>query len=185
MQHADIDRALMRGAELRQQTLRRVLLREAHAVHDDVQAAPRKRDRFRAAAEHFHQLRQGEFARNAGLGVVVAANDEGLDPRLVQAAELVREKARGLHRSLLAVVEVAGDQERVDLLSKRELDHGGKGFARRSADHLRKRRLAQRQSAQRRVKVDIGGVNESEGHSFLGVTAGADEVTAETPHHGG
>ncbi len=144
-----------------------MLLGEAHAVHDDVEAAARERDRFGATAEHFHQLRQGELPRDAGFCVVVAANDEGPDPRLVQAPELIREKARGLHRGLLAVVEVAGDQERVDLLGKAELDHGGEGFARRAADQLGKRRLAQRQSAQRRIEVDVGGVNESERHGRI------------------
>ena len=129
-----------------------MLLGEAHAVHDDVEAAPRERHRFRASAEHFHRFRQSQLAGDAGFGVVIAANDEGPDLRLVQAAELIREKARGLHRGLLAVVEVAGDQERVDLFGKAEVDDGGKGFARRAADQLGERRLAQRQGAQRRVR---------------------------------
>ena len=40
-------------------------------------------------------------------------------------------------------------------------------LARRSADQPGERRLAQRQRAQRRIEVDVGGVNESERHERI------------------
>jgi len=43
----------------------------------------------------------------------------------------------------------------------------GRRSARRSADQLGERRLAQRQSAQRRIEVDVGRVSESERHGRL------------------
>jgi hypothetical protein len=49
-------------------------------------------------------------------GVVVASDDEDLDVRRIQAAELLGEKARRLHRGLLAIIKIAGEQERVYLL---------------------------------------------------------------------
>ena len=73
--------------------------------------------------------------------VVVAADDEGLDARLVEPPQLIDKKARRLHRRLFAVVEVAGDQERVDLFRKAEIDHGDKGFSRRPANQLRELRI--------------------------------------------
>ena len=100
-----------------------MLLGEADAVHRDVE----RRRGVSATAS----ARPPKTLTNSGsvssrvmreLGVVIAANDEGPDPRLVQAPQLVGEKARGLHRGLLAVVEVAGDHERVDLLGKAEVD---------------------------------------------------------------
>ena len=67
---------------------------------------------------------------------MIAANDEGLDARLVEPPQLVDKKARRLHRRLFAVVKVAGDQERIDLFRKAQIDHGDKGFSRRPADQL-------------------------------------------------
>jgi hypothetical protein len=52
-----------------------------------------------------------------------------------------------LHRGLPAVVEVVGDQKRVDLLGER--------------------RVAQRERAQRRIAVNVGGVDESERHERI------------------
>ena len=77
----------------------------------DVERAGRDRDRFGATAEHLHRFRQGQFAGDARFGVVVAADDEGRDPGLMQPSQLIGEKARRLHRGLIAVVEVAGDQQ--------------------------------------------------------------------------
>ena len=95
--------------------------------------------------------------------------------------QLVGEKARRLHRGLLAVIEVAGDQERVDLLDEAEIDDGREGLARRAADELGKRRLAQRQRAQRRIEMNVGGMNESERHGrSSGSPPNSGEVTAST-----
>ena len=110
MQHADIDGAGRRLAKLRQQALGRVLLGEAHAVDRDVESAGPDRHSVGAAGEHLHGFRQGQFACDAQFGVMVAADDEGRDFGLMQPSQLIGEKARRLHRRLIAVVEVAGDQ---------------------------------------------------------------------------
>ena len=126
---------------------------------------PRPSDTVSARpAKTLTEFGQGQFPGDARLGVVIAANDEGLDARLVEPSQLVGEKARRLHRRLFAVVEVAGDHERVDLLRQAEIDHGDKGFSRRPADQLGQLRIAQRQRRQRRIEVDVGGMNESESH---------------------
>ena len=113
------------------------------------------------------EFRQRKLVGDARFRVVIAANDKGPNPGFVQPPQLIGEKAGSLHRGLFAVVEVAGDQESVDLLGKAEINHVGEGFSRRPADQLGKRRLAQRQGAQRRIEVDVGGMNESERHGRI------------------
>ena len=120
------------------------------------------------------------------LGVVIAANDEGLDARLVEPPELVGEKPRRLHRCLFAIVEVAGDHECVDLLRQAEIDHGDKGFSRRPADQLGQLGIAQRQRRERRIEMDVGGMNESESHGpNRALDSEAGEVIAGGPDGGG
>ncbi len=166
VQHADIDGALVGRAELGQQAFGRVLLGEADAMHRDIKPAAAKDDRLCAPGEDLDRFRKRQLPRDARLGVMIAANDENRDPRLVQPPQLVGEKAGGLHRRLLAVVKVAGDHERVDLLRKAEVDDRNESLARRPANEAGKLRLAQRQRAQGRVEVDVGGMNESERHGF-------------------
>ena len=178
MQHADVDRAIGGTAELRQQAFRRVLVLEADPMHGDVERPTAQRHGLGPSLEDLYRLRQHQLVGDAGFGVVIAANDESLDSGLVQAAKLIRQKACGLHRGLLAVIEVAGDQKRVDLLRKAKLDHGGEGFPRRSADQVGERRLAQRQGAQRRIEVDVGCVDELEGHGESSGSPRFGEVTA-------
>ena len=137
-------------------------------MHRDLEPAARERHCFRAPGEDLDRFGQGQLPGDAGLGVVIAANEEGRDARLVEPPQLIGEKARRLHRRLLAVVEVAGDQERVDLFRKAEIDHGDKGFSRRPADQIGEFGIAQRQRRQRRIEVDVGGMNESEGHCLIG-----------------
>ncbi len=168
MHHADVHGPRSRRAELRQEAFWRVLLREAHAMHRDVDPAPRERSRFRAAGEDLHRFGQGQLPRDAGFCVVIAANEEGRDARLVEPSQLIGEKPRRFHRRLLAVVEVAGDQKRVDLFGKAEVDHGDESFSRRPANQTSQFGIAQRERRQRRIEVDVGGVNESEGHGLIG-----------------
>ena len=80
-----------------------------------LEPAAGERHDFRAPGKDLDQLGQGQLPGDAGLRVVVAADDEGLDTRLVEPPQLIDKKARRFHRRLLAVVEVAGDHERVDL----------------------------------------------------------------------
>ena len=125
-------------------------------------------DGIRAPGKDLDRFGQGQLPGDARLCVVVAANDKRRDARLVKPSQLIGEKPRRLHRRLLAVVEVAGDQQRIHLFRKAQIDHGDKGFSRRPANEIGEFRVAQRQRRQRRIKVDVGCVNESEGHSLIG-----------------
>ena len=119
-------------------------------------------------AKTLTEFRQGQFPGDARLRVMVAANDKRCDARLVEPSQLIGEKPGRLHRRLLAVIEVAGDQERIHLFRKAQIDHGDKGFSRRPANEIGEFGVAQRQRRQRQIKVDVGCVNESEGHSLIG-----------------
>ena len=97
-----------------------------------------------------------KFLRYLRQGVVVAPDDEDFDVCGIQAAELLGEKARGLHRGLLAVIEVAGQQERAYLLVEAQVDDTGENLAAGVADEFREPRIAQSERTQRRVEVNIG-----------------------------
>ncbi len=164
MQDADIDAPWRGRAKLRQQAFGGVLVGEAHAMHHDLERAAAERRRFRPAGENLDRLGQGQLFRDAGLGVVIAANDECCDSRLIEPPELVGEETRGLHRRLLAVVEIAGDDKCVNLFRKAEIDDGDERLPRRSPNQFGKFRVAQRQRRKRRIEVDVGRMDEAEGH---------------------
>ena len=124
--------------------------------------------RLAASAEYFHALRHDEFARNPRLGVVIAAHDEGPNPCLVQPPQLRGEEQRRLHRRLVAIVEVAGDHERVHRFVEAQIDDVGERLAGGVAEQPGEIGVAQRQRAQRRVEMDIGRVDEAEGHGSEG-----------------
>jgi hypothetical protein len=65
---------------------------------------------------------------------MIAAHDIDLYPRLAQPVHLEREKLRRLHRRLLAVIEVAGENQCVDLLLDTQIDDIDEGLTRRAAD---------------------------------------------------
>ena len=69
-------------------------------------------------------------------------------PASCEPAELFGEEPRRLHRGLVAVVEVSGEQERVDLLVEAKVDDADEGAPRRVADQLRQVGIAQRERAQ-------------------------------------
>jgi hypothetical protein len=81
---------------------------------------------------------------------VVAPDDEDLDIGGIQAAQLLGEKARPLHRDRLAVIKVAGQQERAYLLVKAHVDDTRENLAAGVADEFREPRIAQSERTQRR-----------------------------------
>ena len=79
---------------------------------------------------------------------MVAADDEDSNAGLAEPPELFGEKTRRLHRGLVAIVEISGDQERVDLLVQAKVDHPDEGTPGGVADQLRQVGMAQRKRAQ-------------------------------------
>jgi len=90
---------------------------------------------------------------------VVPVDDEGLDPRRVQAAQLAPEGQPGLHRAVPGVEQVPRQHQEAGLLPQAEVHHPGEGSKRRVRERVRPRAGVE---AERRVEVQIGGVDEAE-----------------------
>jgi hypothetical protein len=112
---------------------------------------------------------------------VIAADEKDADAGLVQPAQLVGEEARRLHRGLLAVIEIAGDHQRIDPLGKGEIDDADKGLPRRVADQAGEISIAQRQRAQRRIEMDVGGMDETKGGDRGSPRQGMAKLAREGP----
>ena len=167
VQQADVHGTLDRRLEFGEQAFRRVMVGEADAVDDDGLIAVPDRDRASAAAEDRDRVRVGKFLGDLGHRVVIAADDEHLDAGLVQGVDLVGEEAGGLHGGLLAVVQVAGEQQGVDLFVEAEADDGNKGPPGGVADEIGERRVAQGQGTQGRGEGQVGGMHETKTHAGL------------------
>src|SRR4051812_17371134 len=113
-------------------------------------ATPRDLDGVGPAAEQVDVFGKDEFLCYLGKGVVVAPDDEDLNAYLVQTAELLGEKARRLHRGLLAVVKIAGQQERIYLFVEAQVDDTRENLPAGVADEFRQPRIAQSERTQRR-----------------------------------
>ena len=118
VQQPDIHRVGNLRFEASEQAFRGVGLGETDAVDSNGKDAPLALHghRRRAAAEDSDRVREDQLPGDPGQGVVVAADDEHPHPSLVQPVDLIGKEPGGLHRSLLAVVEVAREQQGVHLL---------------------------------------------------------------------
>lgn len=76
---------------------------------------------------------------------MVAADDEDTDAGLMQPPDLLGQEPRRLHRGLVAVIEIAGQKQRVDLLVETEVDDAHESTAGRVPDQVGETRIAQRQ----------------------------------------
>ena len=76
---------------------------------------------------------------------MTAADNEDLDLRLVQLADLVGKEAGCLHRRLLAVVQVARQQQGIDLFADAEVHNPDERSSRGVADETRECGVAQRE----------------------------------------
>jgi hypothetical protein len=75
---------------------------------------------------------------------VIAANDEDADAGLMEPADLRGKESRGLHGGLVAVIEVAGEDQRIDLIGKAQVNDALEGSARGIPDQLSEAGVAQR-----------------------------------------
>src|SRR5690348_12091504 len=151
MHQADVYRALYGGPVPGEETLRRLRLRKAKTVHHDrqVSALAGDLDGVGPSAEQMHAFRKDELLGDLRQRIVIASNDEDFDACGMQTAKLLGEKTRRLHRGLLAVVEVAGEQECVHLLIETQVDDTHKHLPAGVADELGEPRIAQSERAQR------------------------------------
>ncbi len=104
-------------------------------------------------------------------------------PNVMQTLHLIGEEPRRRHRGLVAVVEVARQQERIHLLGDAEVDDAHEGLARGVADQRGELGIAQRERAERRIEMDVGGVDEAIGHelSMIFGSEPCDPLSTATP----
>ena len=95
---------------------------------------------------------------------MVAADLEHADASLMQACHLRGQEARRLHRRLVAIIKIAGDDECVDTLCKAKIDYGDERLSAGVADKLGEFGVTQRQRTQRRVEMNVGRVYELKCH---------------------
>ena len=107
-----------------------------------------------------HQARHRDAEREHLRRVVVAADGDDLDALPQQAAELLDQELAGAPVLPVAVVEVAGEEDELDLPLEGEVDHVDDGVAGGAADAL-DRGLGV-QALQGAVEVQVGGVEEAE-----------------------
>ena len=69
--------------------------------------------------------------------IVIAANGIDGDVCLVQPLHLTGQKSCRLHRRLVAIVKIAGNHQRIDLLLEAQIDDGDQRLSCRPADQLR------------------------------------------------
>ena len=71
-----------------------------------------------------------QLAREHAFRVVVATDHEDRDPGIVEALHLADQEGGRLHAAHIAIVEITGDQEGVDVFFEAEIDNALKGTVR-------------------------------------------------------
>ena len=97
---------------------------------------------------------------------MIAVDDEGLDPLLIQARQPVPESHLGLHGPIRAVVHVPGDDHEGSVLRYAEFDQVGVRLVGGVFQALGYPRLVLEQALERAVYVQVCCVYESEGLHF-------------------
>ena len=135
---------------------------EADAVDDHV--AVLYRSCSAASAEDVNAVRQRQVLGDNRLRIVVPADHEDPNARLGQPVHLGAEEHRGFHAPEIAVVEIAGNHQCIDLFLEAEIDGSFESLSGGTANHSSDFGIAQRERPQRRVEMNIGGMDEAERH---------------------
>ncbi|GLS35709.1 hypothetical protein GCM10010869_12980 [Mesorhizobium tianshanense] len=95
---------------------------------------------------------------------MVSADLENPDTGLVEASHLRRQEPSRFHRSLIAIIKIAGNDKCVDTLRKAEIDNGDKRLATGVSDEFGKIGVSHRKGTERRVEMNIGRMYEAKCH---------------------
>ena len=107
-----------------------------------------------------------ESSFDDGPRVVVALNDEDADAVLVEELHLFANVNRRVKVGTVFVVEVAGDQQKVNLFVDCQLNEIVERLARGDAQGFGRSTFVLIEILQRAVEMDIGSMDELE-HAFL------------------
>jgi len=99
-----------------------------------------------------------DFAGDRVFGVVIALDIKHRDPGGPQSFKLPHQKGRGFRAALCSIVKVTSDQEGRNALGERRIDDPDKSGPCRGLDVCAQGFIAKRQGCQRRVEVNVSGV---------------------------
>lgn len=117
--------------------------------------------RLGTSAEQLGRLRKHEFLGDPCDGIMVSTDDEDADTGLVQTPELLGQEAGRLHRGLVAIIEIAGDHQGIDVFVQAQIDDPNESAPRRIADQLRQLGIAQCERAEWGVQMNVRCVDEA------------------------
>jgi hypothetical protein len=83
---------------------------------------------------------------------------------LVKTRHLGRQKACRLHRSLVAVIKIAGNHESIDTLRQAKVHYRTECLSAGITNELGKFRISECERAQWRIEMDVGRMNKSKCH---------------------
>ena len=135
---AHIDRPFAGPGKLSQQRLGCLRAGETQPMKSHVEATGGMQDRLRAPSKNRYRVREHKLFRNPRQGVMVSANLQHPDPCLVKARHLRCKEASGLHRRLIAIIEVAGNDERVDAFREAKINDRNESLPTSVSDKARR-----------------------------------------------
>lgn len=138
---------------------------------------------FPVRAKHLHRGGQPQRAGVSAQRVMVAVDDEGGDARRVQPSQLAPQRQPRAHRAVLHVEEVTGEQQEGHPLPQADLRDARERAERRILEAPQERPLGG-DAPERRVQVQVGGMNELEGHGAVSTVPDAargPDIPARSP----
>src|SRR5229473_8547834 len=103
---------------------------------------------------------QSKGAGDLVAGVMIAFDDDGANPLLLQPPQLAAKEHRDLHVRTIVVIEVSGEHQQRYLLIDAQIDHALEGLASGPPHALDLTRFLTRQCQERAVQMEIRGVNK-------------------------
>src|SRR5579859_1949071 len=113
-----------------------------------------------AGAKNVHICRRTELFDQLARGIMIAIYEIDIDPGLFQPYHLSIEKQRRLKALQANVVQVTGNDDKVNLVGQRRVQQLFKGAPCRVTNFIDRGPRIVHKSLERGVEVDIGSVNE-------------------------
>ena len=108
-------------------------------------------------------LRQCQRPGDLAFRIVIAVQDEDGNIRLIELPHLLGKEQSSLVITPGAIIEVAGDHEKIHLVPDRPFDQRLKCGARRCTNTFSHPPFNAGQSGQRTIEMNIGGMEEAKG----------------------
>gem|GEM_PF-3780836 len=160
MQQADVEAARNRIRKAQRQVFRHRAVGKAVTVYRDAQRR-QVRGLGGTAGEHLHVIGPWNLPADDALGVVVALNDEHRNAGPAEPRHLLANKQAGVKVLPVAVVEIAGDQQKIDPLVDGQIHQALERAPGRATQPFQRRAVVAAQPPQRAVDVKVGGVDKT------------------------